>query len=109
MEAADIELMRSKGIVGSGWSDDPLREAAPLADDRPIAPQIQGDEYDFYRCIGRSGCGRVITGPEMKAGIRTGSVCPCGGLKFSPINIRWYHWFNSRVLKFAYLRLRGRA
>lgn len=66
-------------------------------------------QFDFYRCIGTSGCGRIVTGPEMVAGLSSGCPCPCGGLKFSPINLPWYGWFIPRVWRFAIQRLRGLA
>lgn len=65
--------------------------------------------YDFYRCIGASGCRRIITKPEMTVGFETGVPCRCGGLKFSPINLPWYGWFIPRILKFAIWRFRGMA
>ncbi len=64
------------------------------------------DSYDFYKC---AKCGRLITHPESLDNTAKGSVCPCGGLKFSPINIRWFQYFLPRVIWFSLLRWRGWA
>jgi hypothetical protein len=65
-------------------------------------------DFDFYKCAGTTGCGRIITKPEMeKALATTGKPCPCGGQNFSPIDLPWYGWVLPRVWYFAYLRLRG--
>lgn len=68
---------------------------------------------DFYRCYR---CKRLITKLEeieaYKAALRPNSkliLCPCGSLKYQPCNMRWYHWFFPRVLRFAWKRLRGLA
>lgn len=64
------------------------------------------NEFDFYRC---GKCGRLATLPEMRAGLPKGSICPCGSLKYSPCNPRWWQYFLPRVLTFAFQRLRGTA
>ena len=77
--------------------------------ERPVARKVVLPEFDFYRCVGESGCRRIITAPEMAEGMRTGAPCPCGGLRFAPSNLPWYGWFLPRVWKFGYLRLRREA
>lgn len=86
------------------------REAtAAIEIERPVARATLA-EFDFYRCItSHGGCGRIITRDEMAAGFESGQPCPCGHLKFSPINLPWYGWLFPRVWKFAYFRLRGLA
>lgn len=63
-------------------------------------------DYDFYTC---KRCGRLITDLEMNTKISGGKVCPCGGLRYSPTNMRWFHWFLPRVWVFAVQRIRGVA
>jgi DNA-directed RNA polymerase subunit RPC12/RpoP len=70
-----------------------------------------GAGYDFYRCFK---CGRLITKLEEKKAFdpeskNKGEICPCGSARYSPCNLRWYHWFLPRVLNFAYLRYKGVA
>jgi hypothetical protein len=57
-------------------------------------------------------CGRLITKLEMQRALQPkghGEACPCGSRKYLPVNLSWHHWLLPRVLRFAYLRLRGRA
>lgn len=65
--------------------------------------------FDFYKCLK---CGRVCTQPEMMVALGpggSGKVCPCGGLRYSPINLPWLAWCLPRVLSFAWKRIRGQA
>lgn len=62
--------------------------------------------YDFMKC---QKCGRLITKPEIDEKLASGNICPCGSLKYSPVNILWWQWVFPRVWKFAYLRARGVA
>lgn len=61
-------------------------------------------DYDFYRC---QKCNGLVTKPQMNRGLQTGKPCPCGALKFSPTNARWYEYFFVSVIIFAIQRLRG--
>ena len=78
---------------------------------------VDKDSYDFYRCYM---CRRLLTRLEEDAALHGGSkrgetdmgmliMCPCGSGKYSPTNLLWYEWFYPRVLKFAWLRIRGKA
>jgi hypothetical protein len=73
-----------------------------------LKPEVsQLCEYDFMRC---GKCGRLMTKPEMQKALGLGSdgrACPCGSLKYLPVNVRWFDWMRPRVLSFAYHRLRG--
>jgi hypothetical protein len=66
----------------------------------------RANDPDFFGCCH---CGRLITKLEVKENLHTGTLCPCGGKKFRSANMRWYHWFLPRVLRFAYLRVRKLA
>ena len=68
-------------------------------------------DFDFYKC---QKCGRLITRIEELAAFTPGTksygqICPCGNKKYHPVNMRWFHWFLPRVLRFAYFRARGMA
>lgn len=83
-----------------------------------IGKQIDLDAggYDFYRC---RGCGRLITRLEMNLHLRgfeypegptsraDGQPCPCGARRFSPCNVRWWHFLLPRVWRFLRMRRRG--
>ncbi len=63
------------------------------------------NDFDFYRC---ARCRRLITRVEelmAKQGRYGGAICRCGSFRFSPVNMRWFHWFLPRVWIFAALRL----
>jgi hypothetical protein len=93
-------------------------ERAAFANDIPAEPaepltgrkdkELGDCTYDFYRC-GR--CFGLITLPQMKWGCSEEGqlrICPCGGLKFSPTNPKWWEFlFLPRVWSFAVKRLRG--
>lgn len=68
-------------------------------------PDYDG-HFDFYRCLK---CNRMITHLEMEDRVPTGKVCPCGALKYSPINPTWKHFFLPRVWRFSLYRALGRA
>lgn len=41
---------------------------------------------------------------------RYGRICTvCDSKKYQPVNLRWFQWLYPRVLKFAYLRVKGIA
>jgi hypothetical protein len=63
--------------------------------------------YDFYRC---GKCGRLVTQPEMQRAVGvggTGRACPCGSLRYSPINLPWWGLLLPRVWHFALARVRA--
>jgi len=66
--------------------------------------QITAD-YDFYKCLR---CAYLLTRQEMEHALasNTGSPCPCGAFRFTPVNLRWYQVLYPRVLTFAAHRLR---
>lgn len=65
------------------------------------------ESFDFYACYK---CGGLITAPEMAAALESnGLACKCGSTKVRPTNISLKDWFKPRVLRFALLRLLGRA
>ena len=60
-----------------------------------------GDEYEFYRCLR---CLRICSQTEMLAAIGqdgSGSACPCGGLKYSPVQVTWRDYHLPQVVRFA--------
>lgn len=61
--------------------------------------------YDAYRCCT---CSRLFTKLEMFECLKSG-VLNCGHGRVNPTNILWYHFFLPRVLKFAVLRILGKA
>lgn len=66
-------------------------------------------EFDFMRC---EKCGRIITKPEMQIAIGaegTGKACPCGGMKYTPIDLPWWGWGLPRVWAFAWQRVRSQS
>lgn len=68
-----------------------------------------GVNADFWKCFK---CGRLCTGMEMGEALGpdgTGSACPCGSTRFSPMNLPWWGWLLPRVWKFAVARIRGKA
>ena len=71
----------------------------------PTAAEVIGERhFDFYRC---DRCGRLCTQPEMMRALGregTGHVCPCGGLKYRPTNLRWFERSYPRVWTFAWQR-----
>ena len=63
-------------------------------------------DYDFMKC---EKCGRIVTKPEVLVAIGpggNGQACPCGSMKFLPMNLPWWGWFLPRVWKFAYHRVK---
>ena len=64
------------------------------------------NSFDFYKCLK---CGRLVTNLEFVTKLKFGRVCPCGGLKYTPIDAKWYQFFYPRVIWFAVQRLRGIA
>lgn len=70
------------------------------------ADASQLTDFDFHQC---QRCRRIITKPEMLTIPANGSPCPCGGVRFSPINLPWWGWLIPRVLAFAWQRIRGRV
>ncbi len=64
------------------------------------------DSFDFYQC---KKCGRLITHIESLRNIPKGKICPCGSLKFGPIDPKWFQYFLPRVMWFAVQRMRGLA
>lgn len=60
-----------------------------------------GDEFEFYKCLR---CLRIVTQTEMRAAIgKTGSgcACPCGGRKYSPVQVTWRDYVLPQVIQFA--------
>jgi hypothetical protein len=60
-----------------------------------------GDEYEFYKCLR---CLRICSQTEMLAAIGqdgAGSACPCGGLKYSPVQVTWRDFYLPQVITFA--------
>lgn len=65
--------------------------------------------FDFWKC---QKCGRICTKLEMLAA--TGlepddTCCPCGSLKYSPMNLPWWGWVLPRVWRLAGYRVLGWA
>ncbi len=54
-------------------------------------------------------CNGLITHMQMEDLVPTGKVCPCGGLKYAPVDAKWYQFFIPRVLQFAFYRIMGYA
>ncbi len=71
-----------------------------------VAPANQPkDRYDFYRC---ARCFKLITLPDEMVRLKTGGgICPCGSLRYSPANPKWWEYLLPRVVKFAWWRWRG--
>jgi len=63
-------------------------------------------EFDFMKC---QKCGRLCTKLEIDRGLGKGEICPCGSLKYAPVNLIWWQWMLPRVWWFACLRMRGVA
>lgn len=64
-------------------------------------------KYDFYQC---QRCYRICTSDELSRALGkhgTGSACPCGGMKYSPVNLPWYGLCWPRVWAPAWRRLVG--
>lgn len=59
------------------------------------------ETYDFYKC---QKCGRIVTALEFAAALGvagTGQACPCGALRFAPINITWREYRQPQVIRYA--------
>lgn len=57
--------------------------------------------YDFLRCLK---CNRLCTRLEESRGLgvgKTGRICPCGGLKYSPTDATWRDYEQVQVIQFA--------
>lgn len=60
-----------------------------------------GDEYEFYKCLR---CLRICSQTEMLAAVGaegSGHACPCGGLKYSPVQVTWRDYAQPQVIRFA--------
>src|SRR3990167_390531 len=86
-----------------GWPlGTPVTSAPPPV--RPLTDRAAFEAlcmYDFMKC---QKCGRLCTKPEMERGLGrhgTGSVCPCGSMKYAPVNPPAWAFLLPRVLAFA--------
>ena len=60
--------------------------------------------WDFMRC---QSCHRLCTKLELERALGrnvTGLACPCGGIKYMPVNLPWWGWILPRVWVFALAR-----
>lgn len=65
-----------------------------------------GADFDFYRC---ERCRRLCTALEMAHALELaggGVCCPCGGKKYTPVNLPAYGWLLPRVWRFLVVRVR---
>lgn len=62
------------------------------------------DNFDFYRC---RGCGRLLTRLDELRAFRTGDLCTCGHLKYSPAWPRWSEWLKPRILLYCLRKWQG--
>lgn len=84
-------------------------DAFALPPEQPLTerahPALGRYSYDFYKC---HHCGRLCTLLQMIKALGpngSGKCCPCGGLKYSPINLCRSDWKLPRVWLFAIYRL----
>lgn len=101
--------MEPRAAAAPGDSDCSPKNTVP-AEPNPLPSGYQSaalgsDTYDFYRCFR---CHRLLTNPEVVAGLQVHPVkiCPCGALKFSPTDPHWYEYVLPRVIRFAIARAR---
>lgn len=74
---------------------------SPLVDFSKIDYSKVG--FDFMRC---GKCGRLCTKPELERMLDRGTgACPCGALKYYPVNFKRHYLKYPRVWWFAILRL----
>lgn len=90
-----------------------VRRVDDLYDSQHYRKQSTGEgtivPFDFWKC---EKCGRLCTALEMAKALGispTASCCPCGSLKYSPMNLPTWGWCLPRVWRFAIQRLRGLA